>query len=154
MKVIRAWVRMLATGFGTGYSPFASGTIGTLPALPLVWIVWHYTGWQGQIIWAVALSLLAIPICGAAERQFKTKDDGRIVADEYLTFPLCLIGLPFEPLMVGVAFVTCRLFDILKPEPANRLQQVRGGAGIVLDDVVASLYSLIVNHLVYHFLLK
>ncbi len=147
-------VLALATGFGTGYSPFASGTVGTLLALPLVWIVWPYTAWPVQALLAVILALLAIPICSAAERHFQTKDDGRIVADEYLTFPICMIGLPAGPVMLLIAFVTARIFDIFKPPPANQLQAVKGGAGIVLDDVMASFYSLAVNHLVYYFLLK
>ena len=147
-------VLALATGFGTGYSPFASGTVGTLPALPLVWVVWQYTAWPAQLFLAVVLAVLAIPICSAAERRFQTKDDGRIVADEYLTFPICMIGLPVGPLMLAVAFVTARIFDIFKPPPVNQLQAVKGGLGIVLDDVMASFYSLAVNHLVYYFLLK
>ena len=148
-------VLALATGFGTGLSPFASGTVGTLPALPIVWIVWWlYPDWLVQLVLAVVLSVIAIPICSAAERRFQTKDDGRIVADEYLTFPICMIGLPLSPLMLGIAFVTARIFDVLKPPPANQLQAVKGGTGIVIDDVVASLYSLGVNHLIYHFLLK
>jgi len=146
---------VLATGFGTGLSPFASGTVGTLPALPLIWFLWPVMdSWPWQAGLAAVLSLIAIPICSAAERQFQTKDDGRIVADEYLTFPICMIGLPMNPLMLAIAFVSARIFDIVKPEPANRLQAVKGGAGIVLDDVVASLYSLAINHLIYHFLLR
>ncbi|MFU8780213.1 MAG: phosphatidylglycerophosphatase A [Kiritimatiellia bacterium] len=144
-----------ATGFGTGFSPFASGTVGTLPAIPFVYFVWPLLDWPVQAVVATGLALLAIPICSAAERQFRTKDDGRIVADEYMTFPICMIGLPGNSLlMLAIAFVTCRLFDILKPEPADRLQAIKGGTGIVLDDVVASLYSLAVNHVIYHFVLK
>ncbi len=146
---------LLATGFGTGYSPIASGTVGTLPALLFMWFLWPVLpGWWLQLAFAVVLAAVAIPICSAAERQFQTKDDGRIVADEYLTFPICMLGLPMQPVMLAVAFVSCRVFDILKPEPADRVQAVKGGTGIVLDDVVAALYSLAVNHLIYHFLLK
>ena len=149
------FVLALATGFGTGFSPFASGTVGTLLAVPFVWVVWpHLTSWPLQLLLAVALAVLAIPICSAAERRFQTKDDGRIVADEYLVFPICMVGLPAEPIILGIAFVTARVFDIWKPQPANRLQAVKGGTGIVLDDVIASLYSLGLNHVIYHFLLK
>ena len=138
----------LATGAGLGLSPVASGTVGTLPALPLVWLVWSRLGlgWPWQAALAAALSLLAVPVCGAAERHFGTKDDGRIVADEYMTFPLCMIGLPWHPWVLLTAFLSCRFFDIAKLEPADRLQSLRGGAGIVADDVAASLYSLAFNH--------
>ncbi len=71
-----------------------------------------------------------------------------MVADEYLTFPICMIGLPFNPWVLLVAFISCRFFDIVKLPPANQLQRVKGGLGIVIDDVFASLYSLAVNHIV------
>ncbi len=141
-----------ATGFGLGYSPVASGTVGTVLAFPLVWglsrLAAGPAGVAGQVLAALLLALLAVPVCGAAERHFGTKDDGRIVADEYLTFPLCMIALPLTWQTLLLAFLTCRVCDIVKPPPANRLQALHGGTGIVIDDVVASLYSLAINHLV------
>jgi len=146
----------LATGFGLGLVPVASGTFGTLLALPIVWLFWDH--WQIGVVWqdvvlqtvlAVVLSLAAIPVCSVAERHFGTKDDGRIVADEYMTFPLCMIGLPWNPWVLLTAFLSCRFFDIAKPAPADQLQRIKGGTGIVIDDVVASLYSLLFNHVVY-----
>lgn len=149
-------VIVLATGFGLGLSPVASGTAGTLPGILLLLALTPL--WHGPILWqvavAVALALVAIPICDVAERHFGRKDDGRIVADEYLTFPLCLIGLPLVPWMLAVAFFTCRACDVLKPFPARRLQALPGGLGIVADDVVANLYSLALNHLVYQAVIR
>lgn len=149
-------VWFFATGFGLGHFPVASGTVGTLPALPLVWWFWtrpafstYPVGILWQILLSVGLCMLAVPVCGLAEKDFGTKDDGRIVADEYLTFPLCMIGLPWTPWVALTAFLSCRFFDILKPPPADRLQRLKGGTGIVIDDVVAALYALGVNHLVY-----
>lgn len=146
----------LATGLGLGLMPVASGTFGTLLALPLVWLFWDF--WQIGIVWqavlASGLSLAAIPVCSVAERHYGTKDDGRIVADEYMTFPLCMIGLPWNPWMLLTAFLSCRFFDIAKPAPADQLQRIKGGTGIVIDDVVASLYSLLFNHVVYWIVLK
>ena len=142
---------LLANGFGLGLSPIASGTVGTLLALPIVWFFCQLLTVSGGIFWqcivALVLSLVAIPICGAAEKHYGTKDDGRIVADEYLTFPICMIGLPWNPWVLLVAFLSCRFFDIVKPPPANQLQRIRGGVGIVVDDVMASLYSLAFNYL-------
>jgi len=154
-RIVERGAVMLATGFGLGLVPVASGTFGTILALPLVWMIWEWfglgIGWQ--IMLSAALSLLAIPICSVAERHYGTKDDGRIVADEYMTFPLCMIGLPWNPWVVLLSFLSCRFFDIAKPAPADRLQRIKGGTGIVIDDVVASLYSLIFNHLAYHLVL-
>jgi phosphatidylglycerophosphatase A len=143
----------LATGAGFGYSPVASGTVGTLWGLPLVWLMQGFPVW-GQTVYALALTLLAIPICHAAEAVFQRKDDGRIVADEYMTFPVGLLGLPLHPAMLVFAFVTNRFFDILKPPPAAQFQRLKGGLGIVVDDLVAALYSLILNHVFYHLVLK
>jgi len=160
--VINRVAVMLATGLGLGLIPVASGTFGTLLALPIVWFFWARMGWADQgwagVLWqtalGVGLSLVAVPICGVAERHYATKDDGRIVADEYLTFSLCMIGLPWNPWVVLMAFLTCRCFDIFKPAPANQLQAVKGGLGIVIDDVVASVYSLALNHAIYWVILR
>ncbi len=142
---------ILATGFGLGLSPVASGTVGTVLALPIVWFFWEWlaVAWKWQLMVAAGLSLLSVPVCAVAERHYGTKDDGRIVADEYMTFPLCMVGLPWNGWMVLTAFLTCRFFDIVKPEPANRMQGLHGGTGIVMDDVVAALYSLAINHILY-----
>ena len=150
-KIGRTLVRVLATGGGLGYSPLASGTVGTLPGIVLGLLLLPGRPWPVQLLIGLLLSLIAVPICGNAERQFGKKDDGRIVADEYLTFPLCLIGLPLAmhgTWLLPAAFLTCRFCDIVKPWPAGRAQSLPGGPGIVADDVLASLYSLGLNHLI------
>jgi phosphatidylglycerophosphatase A len=141
---------VIATGFGLGLSPVASGTVGTLPALPLVWAL-SGLAWPWQLTVALVLASLAVPFCSRAESWFGRKDDGRIVADEYLTFPLAVLGLPLcqAPLMLPVAFVVARVCDIVKPWPARGLQSLEGGYGIVIDDVFASLYALAINWLFY-----
>jgi phosphatidylglycerophosphatase A len=136
----------LATGFGLGYAPVASGTFGTLPGLAIVWWLNTHCAWPCQAMVALVLSVLAVPIADAAEKVFQKKDDGRIVVDEYLTFPICMIGLPVSPLMLGIAFVTSRICDIIKPQPARASQRFKGGFGIVIDDVIANLYCLAINH--------
>lgn len=149
-----AWRRpviLLATGFGLGLCPVASGTAGTIPGLLILLGLGPL--WQGSVLWqvvaAAALCLVAVPICSVAESHFGVKDDHRIVADEYLTFPLGMIGLPLVPWMLAVAFLTNRVFDVLKPPPARQLQVLHGGVGIVIDDMISALYSLAVNHVVF-----
>ncbi len=95
--------------------------------------------------------LAAIPICGQAEKYFGRKDDCRIVADEYLTFPLCVLWLPWveHPWLLAVAFVVNRVFDVTKPPPARQAQKLGGGLGVVIDDVISSLYALAVNHAIW-----
>ena len=139
----------LATGCGFGYSPIASGTVGSLWGIPIVYAMQFLPGLTWQIIVAAVLSLVAIPICDAAEPYFNKKDPGFIVADEYLTFPICMLGLPFEPWVIVMCFCSCRFFDILKPPPARGLERLKGGLGITIDDIIASVYSLGANHLAF-----
>jgi phosphatidylglycerophosphatase A len=104
-----------------------------------------------QAVDSALLALLAVPLCDIAEKAFARKDDGRIVADEYLTFPICMIGLPFaaHPWLLALGFLTHRACDIVKPPPARQIQALPGGAGIVMDDIISSLYALALNHLVW-----
>jgi len=134
-----------ATGFGLGLSPFAPGTVGTLLGIVMVWFSNPVLTVPLQIALAVVLSLIAIPICGVGEKQLGTKDPHAVVADEYLTFPICMIGLPAHSWILVVAFLSNRFFDIIKPPPARKLQDLHGGFGIVIDDVFSSLYSLAFN---------
>lgn len=147
---VKRAVACIAAGLGLGYSPFASGTVGSLWG---VVIVLGMTALElslaRYILMSVGLVLIAIPLCGIAEQVFQKKDDGRIVADEYLTFPLCLIGLtPYIYdywWLLPMAFCSNRFFDILKLPPARQFERIPGGAGITLDDVASSLYSLAAN---------
>jgi phosphatidylglycerophosphatase A len=149
---------VLATGFGLGLSPIASGTVGCLLGLPIVYVLFGKLGLgiPAQIAIAAVLCLAAIPVSDVAEKALGgKKDDGRIVIDEYLTFPVCMIGLPaMNPVMLGTAFVMNRIFDILKPPPARGLQRLTGGLGITIDDVIASLYALAVNWMLYLWVLQ
>jgi phosphatidylglycerophosphatase A len=143
---------LLGTGLGTGFSPVASGTVGTLLGIPLVLLASvlldpEYGASFPVLLYCLVLSLVAVPICQIAENHFQKKDDGRIVADEYLTFPICMIGIPLEPTWFLIAFLSNRFFDIVKVPPAYQVQRFKGGVGIVLDDVIAALYSLAFNHL-------
>lgn len=149
MKNLIKWI---AVGFGTGWSPIMPGTVGTLVGLPLAWAMMVYipsTGTQWAI--CIAMTLIAIPICGVAEKMIGGKDPGCIVADEYLTLPITVIGLT-SPWALLSGFVLHRIFDITKPPPIKQLQHIHGGFGIVVDDFLAALIALGLNHLLFHFL--
>lgn len=153
-RFTRRLLLAVATGFGLGYSPLASGTAGALLGLPLMYILSGI--WSGplfwQIFWSALLALAALPSCSHAEKHFQTKDDRRIVADEYLTFPIGLIGLPLTIPVLAMAFITNRAMDILKPFPAASAQRLPGGYGIVADDAISAVYSLALNHILFSFL--
>lgn len=151
MKNLLAFI---GSGFGLGYSPIAPGTVGTLWGIPLVWWINTQFGVPGQVVATAVCLVIALPLCQAVEDKLKVKDPKPCVADEYLTFPLCLIGLPVvgQPgglEMMAVAFLTHRFFDIAKFWPANGLQRLKGGFGILIDDVFASLYALAANHALF-----
>lgn len=149
MNLLRKMAMWVATGFGLGYSPVAPGTVGSVWGVLIVWAINSNAGWVVQLAAAAAMAIAAIPACDVAEKAFGQKDDHRIVADEYLTFPICMIGLPPLPWVLAVAFLSNRFFDIVKLPPARGLQRLRGGLGIVIDDVFASAYSLAFNWAVY-----
>jgi phosphatidylglycerophosphatase A len=144
---------LFATGFGLGLSPVASGSVGSLLGVAIAVAMGGLTVMCQAVVCAV-LSVVAMPICGAAEDFYGKKDDGRIVADEFMTFPICLLGLPWgmHPWLLAVAFVVNRLMDIAKFPPAYQAQNLVGGVGIVMDDVISSLYALGINHAIWYML--
>lgn len=141
-------IRWIAVGFGTGWSPVMPGTVGTLVGLPIAWGVMQVSGIGLQAVICAALTLLAIPICGVAEGIIGGKDPGCIVADEYLTLPITIIGLS-SPWALLSGFVLHRIFDITKPPPIRQLQHIHGGFGIVVDDFLAALIALGLNHAIF-----
>lgn len=142
----------LATGCGISlFVPFAPGTFGSLPGVALAYALALLPPWA-QIPLCLALTLLAIPVCGRAETLLGIRDDGRISADEWMLFPIAVIGLPLLSLpwwAMAVFFAVTRMVDIIKPPPAKSLQSIPGGRGVVVDDFVANLYSLAINWAIF-----
>ena len=143
-------IQQLATGFGFGSSPVMPGTVGTLWGLPLAWAIAQIPAVELQIAVCMILPFLAVPICEAAEAQLgKGNDPGCIVAEEYFTLPICFLGLPFTPWVALSGFLLPRILDITKPPPIRPLQSIKGGVGIVIDDTLAALFALGINHLLF-----
>lgn len=143
---------LLATGCGIGlFVPFAPGTFGSLPGVALAWWMASWTP-SMQALVALMLAAAAIPVCSIAEKMLGVKDDGRITADEWMLYPIAVLGLPLQTLpfwALAVFFAVVRLVDIVKPPPARQLQAFHGGFGIVIDDFFANLYSLAINWTIY-----
>lgn len=148
---MRRFCVFVASGFGLGLvAPFAPGTFGSLPGVALAYAVCALPLWL-QIVACLGLTLVAIPFCEVAEGELGIKDDGRIAADEWMLYPIALVGVPLASLpwwSMAVFFCVVRLVDILKPWPARMLQSLPGGRGIVADDFFANLYSLAINWLI------
>lgn len=134
----------LALGFGTGLSPKAPGTVGTLAALPIYFVIGTL---DRPVYWSLTAVLLVagIWICGRTGTALGVHDHGGIVWDEIAAF---LLVLPFAPPVwwgYVLAFVLFRLFDIWKPFPIGWLDaRVHGGLGVMLDDVLAAVYAAVV----------
>ena len=150
-KFLRKACTVVATGFGLGFSPVAPGTVGSLLGCL---IVWGFTAAElpvwAQVAACAAMALLCIPIASVAEADLGfRKDPGQIVCDEYLTFPICMIGLLGEwrehVWLMPLCFLVARALDIWKPQPARRLQILPAGLGITIDDFVTSCEALAVD---------
>ncbi len=132
---------MIATGFGSGYSPIASGTAGSLVGL-LIYLGLKDLSSLHYFIVLVALFIIGCYTSGVAEKTFGEKDSGRIVIDEIHGMLLTLWTLPQSTSYVIMGFFLFRLFDIWKPFPARTLEKrVPGGLGVMLDDTAAALYA-------------
>lgn len=146
VKLSDPW-HLLATGFGSGLSPKAPGTMGTLVALPLsVPLQFLPHGLHASLL--VLATAFGIWLCERVARELRIKDPACIVFDEFVGMWIALFMLPVGWYWVLLAFGLFRLFDILKPWPVGWLDKnLPGGHGIMLDDVAAGLMSFAVIQL-------
>ncbi len=141
---LRTPAGFLAFGLGSGLSRYAPGTVGTVVAVPFAWLLMQM---PPALYWAAlaALFLLGVWLCGAASRMLGRHDPGNIVWDEMVGYWLTVALLPMTWGWWLAGFVAFRLFDILKPWPIRRLERaVGGGLGIMLDDVLAAVYAMLI----------
>ena len=146
-RALNPIVRFLATGAFSGYAPVAPGTVASFICAVLAWFLLPdlTTGSStlavvSMLISLVAFLALAIWAADSAERAYGT-DASRIVIDEFAGYLVAVALLPKSIFVYGAAFLLFRLIDIVKPFPAGRAESLAGGAGIVLDDVVAGIYA-------------
>ncbi|RIL08785.1 MAG: phosphatidylglycerophosphatase A [Proteobacteria bacterium] len=145
---------IVATGFGSGYAPFASGTAGSAACL-VVWLVAARAWGQPTLLThtaiifvVVVLGLLStrVLVSGmsqeASARFSKPKDPSIVVVDEWAGMLIALFGVsPYDLFQVSIAFLSFRLFDVIKLEPARRLEKLPGAWGIMADDLAAGIYA-------------
>jgi phosphatidylglycerophosphatase A len=134
----------LAFGFGSGLSPFAPGTMGTLVAIPFIFAL-KALGEPGFWIALLLLFLLGVFVCEQASRKLGVHDHGGIVWDEMLGYWLSAAFIPLQWHWLLAAFLFFRFFDIVKPWPIGQIDsKVGGGFGIMIDDVVAALITMVI----------
>lgn len=136
-----------ATGFFTGYFPFASGTVGSFLAVLIYLII---PGIEEPFI--LIFMILLFTVIGIFTSDFAEKiygfDPPEVVIDEIVGMWITLLFVPKVYLIIAIGFVLFRVFDIVKPFPARQSQDLKGGIGIMLDDIIAGFYSLIILHLI------
>ncbi|HKZ08452.1 MAG TPA: phosphatidylglycerophosphatase A [Methylomirabilota bacterium] len=131
----------IATAGGAGYAPVASGTVGSAVTLVLLWLI-PFT--PLALAWTLAAVIVAgLWAGGRVERVLGHKDPGIIVVDEVAGMMLSVLLLPRTIPVLLVAFILFRLFDVWKPFPAHESQAFTGGLGVMLDDLIAGAYALI-----------
>ncbi|KWT90932.1 phosphatidylglycerophosphatase A family protein [Candidatus Magnetominusculus xianensis] len=128
----------IATVWCVGYAPIASGTFGTLAALVFFVLFWP-SDFTLLMITAVVI-IVGTVAAHAAEGFFKEKDSGKIVIDEVAGFFVSILYVPKGFVVIVLAFFLFRAFDIIKPPPVNYMERIKGGLGVMLDDVAAGLY--------------
>jgi phosphatidylglycerophosphatase A len=155
---MKQWI---AQGFGVGRIPFAPGTFGSIVGLGWLAILLCAKAWPVFIAANLAAIALSIWLCGDAERSLQQKDPGSVVLDEIVAIPLCFAGWLAAawwpqhlwpgvqyfwarwPSSLGV-FALFRFFDVLKPWPVRQSQNLPGGWGVTVDDVLAAVYVNVV----------
>ena len=140
-------IQFLAFGFGSGLSPKAPGTAGTLAAVPIYWFIADWPlAWYALFI--LVTGLLGIWICGAASRQLGVHDHGGIVWDEFVGYWITMWAVPVDWVWIIAGFLVFRVYDIAKPWPIRTLdRQVKGGFGIMVDDILAGVMACITLHI-------
>lgn len=135
----------IACGLGSGLSPFASGTAGTLAAWLLYPLLRPHFSDLGFLLFLAAAFAFGVYAAGRTGRDLGVADHGAIVWDEIVPFWLVLFMTPEGFLWQLAAFFWFRFFDVIKPQPARWIDvSMKNGFGVMLDDVVAALYTVLV----------
>lgn len=140
------FAKFFASSFLSGYFPVAPGTVGSFVALVLYWLC-PGSNWVILSIFSAGLFFFGV-WCATVSEEYWGHDDGKITIDEAVGMLVTVIAVPKTLLMMAVAFVAFRFFDIVKLYPASRAERLPRGWGIMIDDVVAGVYANITVHIV------
>ena len=145
-------VQLLATFFYVGKIPRAPGTFGTLATIPLWYILSHNLAPISYMMAVFALVIASMVVCEFYERQVGTHDNSEVVIDEVVGFLITMTWVPENWKSVVVGFVLFRLLDIAKPFPISHLdKKVKGGVGVVIDDVAAGIIASLILQGMYNY---
>lgn len=141
-------LQWLAFGFGAGFIPYAPGTWGTLVGMLAYWFLLPLTLWH-YVLFVLLVTVFGIVLCDYTAKQLNVHDHPGIVWDEMVGFWITMIAVPYDIKYLLLGFLLFRFFDIYKPWPIRWLDQsVRGGLGIMLDDVLAGIFACSLLHII------
>ncbi len=140
-------VHFLSLGFGSGLFPLAPGTAGTMAAIP-VFLLMAQLNLSIYLLLTVLMFGLGVYLCSETSRELEGDDHPAIVWDEIVGFCITMIAVPAKLEWVIAGFLLFRLFDIIKPWPIRVLDRsIKGGLGIMLDDVLAGIFAALILQL-------
>ncbi|MGB2631184.1 MAG: phosphatidylglycerophosphatase A [Candidatus Omnitrophota bacterium] len=147
MKKVHEYI---ATIFGLGYFPVASGTVGSFAGLIVCLLLHRYI----FLYVGVFLVLFAAGVISAGKKEAETnqKDPACVIIDEFACIFLVFLFIPLTPLYIIAGFIIYRVMDIVKLPPMRTIEKLKGGWGIMLDDAVAAIYSNIILHIISSFI--
>ena len=134
-----------STCFRIGYFPLAPGTLGSLIAL-IAWFFLPETSAINLILIISIVFIIGIFATGLIEKEYNIQDPSFIIIDEWVGMWVALLFVPNDTIWFAFAFILFRSFDILKIYPANIIEKLNGGMGIMLDDIVAGLYAGLITN--------
>jgi phosphatidylglycerophosphatase A len=146
MRLRDSGIRVFSTFFGIGFLPLMPGTFASLTGLLVYSLV--KDNLYVYIIVTALITALGFLVSGAAEKLFNKKDPSFVVIDEVSGMLLSLLFVPYDFKWFVAAFFIFRILDTLKPYPAGQFQNIKGSAGIMLDDIIAAVYTNIVLQVV------
>lgn len=145
-------LHFLSFGFGSGFFPKMPGTIGTMIGVS-IYICIPPLSWLPYLLVLIFSFLVGVFLCDYTSKVLGVHDHSAIVLDEIVGYLFTMFMVPNTWFFVLAGFVLFRLFDILKPWPISFIDsRVKGGLGIMLDDVIAAMFSFIIIHIVIYFL--
>jgi phosphatidylglycerophosphatase A len=143
IKIHERALKLYCTFFFLGYSPVAPGSVGTLGAVLVFYIISDLKSLL-YFITIITVTIISIYITNKALKYYDSDDPGEIVIDEVCGYLFTMFLVPFSWTNVGVGFILFRLFDIAKPYPIRKIEKLKDGYGVILDDVLAGIYANII----------
>ena len=149
---MRMPIKLITSFFYLGHSPVMPGTLGSLAGLVVYLLVKDSLLLYGFAL--LFLFTLGVMFSSEAERVYKRKDARMIVIDEACGMMLALFLVPATTVSIITGFLLFRIFDIIKPPPAKRVEKITGAFGVMFDDIIAAVYTNLILQAIFRIFVK